>query len=88
MVKIRLARFGASKNPHYRVVVTDARQARDAKYIEAIGSYDPRRKKNEPLVIDVERARYWLSRGAQPTDTAKKLLREAGVYRSAAAAQA
>lgn len=78
MVKIRLARFGSKHNPHYRIVVTDARRKRDGKYIEKIGYYDPRKTTPDWLKVDVERARYWLSVGAQPTDTARRLLRQAG----------
>ncbi len=81
MVKIRLSRFGSRKNPHYRVVVADVRRPRDGGYIESLGHYDPRKTAQPPLAIDVERARYWLSQGAQPTQTARRLLRESGVFR-------
>ena len=66
MVKIRLRRTGAKKQPHYRVVVTDSRAPRDGKFIEIIGHYNPR---TEPATveIDAERALYWLSVGAQPS---------------------
>lgn len=84
MVKIRLARFGSKHNPHYRIVVTDVRRKRDGKYIEKIGYYDPRKTTPDWLKVDVERARYWLSVGAQPTDTARRLLRQAGVFRQEA----
>ena len=83
MVKIRLARFGSKHNPHYRIVVTDARRKRDGKYIEKIGYYDPRKTTPDWLKVDVERARYWLSVGAQPPDTARRL-RQAGVLRQEA----
>jgi small subunit ribosomal protein S16 len=79
MVKIRLMRLGAKQNPHYRVVVVDARNKRSGEYIESLGYYDPRDTTPEPLKIDVERANYWLSQGAQPTDTALRLLQKAGV---------
>lgn len=79
MVKIRLLRLGAKKNPHYRVVVMDARKKRSADYIEALGYYDPRETTPEPLKIDTERAAYWLEQGAQPTDTALRLLQKVGV---------
>ncbi len=79
MVKIRLMRMGAKKNPHYRVVVVDARQKRSSSYIESLGYYDPRKTVEVPLKIDAERARYWLDQGAQPTETAVKLLEQAGV---------
>jgi small subunit ribosomal protein S16 len=79
MVKIRLMRLGAKKNPHYRVVVVDARTKRAGDYIESLGSYDPRDSTPEPLKIDTERAAYWLEQGAQPTDTALRLLQKVGV---------
>ena len=84
MVKIRLARFGSKHNPHYRIVVTDARRKRDGKYIQNNAHYDPRKTTPDWLKVDVERARYWLSVGAQPTDTARRLLRQAGVFRQEA----
>ena len=79
MVKIRLMRLGAKKNPHYRVVVIDARKRRSSEYIEQLGYYDPRETVAEPLKINTERAAHWLTQGAQPTDTALKLLERAGV---------
>ncbi len=79
MVKIRLMRMGAKKNPHYRVVVVDARKKRSSDYIESLGYYDPRKTVETPLKIDNERAQYWLGEGAQPTDTAIRLLEQAGV---------
>lgn len=79
MVKIRLMRLGAKKNPHYRLVVVDSRKKRSADYIESLGYYDPRDTVQEPLKLDVERAGYWLEQGAQPTETALKLLEQAGL---------
>lgn len=79
MVKIRLMRIGAKKTPHYRVVVVDSRKKRSSNYIESLGYYDPRDTTDTPLKIDVERARHWLDNGAQPTDTALRLLERAGV---------
>ena len=78
MVKIRLKRIGAKKKPFYRIIVADSRAPRDGKYIEQIGTYDP---KVDPSVInvDAEKAKKWLSTGAQPTDIVKKLLKIAGV---------
>jgi small subunit ribosomal protein S16 len=78
MVKIRLMRLGAKKNPHYRIVVIDARKRRSSDYIEQLGYYDPRETTETPLKVNVERAQHWLSQGAQPTDTALKLLERAG----------
>ena len=78
MVKIRLRRMGAKKAPFYRVVVADSRFARDGRYIEEIGYYDP--TKNPSVVkIDEEKAKQWLSNGAQPTDTVRELLKKASV---------
>ncbi len=80
MVKIRLSRFGARNNPHYRIVVTDSRKRRDGAYIERIGYYDPRKTTPDWYKVDVERARYWLSVGAKPTETVDRLFKLAGVY--------
>jgi small subunit ribosomal protein S16 len=79
MVKIRLSRFGSAHNPHYRIVVTDIRRPRDGGYIENLGHYDPRKTSENFLKVNVERAEYWLSQGAQPTDTARRLLKAQGV---------
>ena len=78
MVKIRLRRMGAKKAPFYRVVVADSRFARDGRFIEEIGYYDPTK---EPSVvkIDADKAKQWLSNGAQPTDTVRALLKKAAV---------
>jgi small subunit ribosomal protein S16 len=77
-VKIRLARHGSHKKPIYRVVVADSRVPRDGRTIETIGRYNPR---HEPSLVDIDadRARVWLGRGAQPTNTVAKLLKIAGV---------
>ncbi|MBQ6163086.1 MAG: 30S ribosomal protein S16 [Clostridia bacterium] len=77
-VKIRLRRMGAKKAPFYRVVVADSRYPRDGRFIEEIGYYNP---VSEPvqLSIDADRAKHWLSVGAQPTDTVKDLLKKSGV---------
>ena len=73
-VKIRLRRMGAKKAPFYRVVVADNRYPRDGKFIEEIGYYDPMK---EPAVIsiDTEKANDWIKKGAQPTDTVKRLMK-------------
>ena len=77
-VKIRLRRVGAKKAPFYRVVVADSRFPRDGRFIEEIGTYDPL---TEPatIKIDMERAKYWISNGAQPTDTVRALLKKVDV---------
>ena len=74
-VKIRLRRMGARNNPFYRVVVADSRSPRDGRFIEEIGYYDP---KSDPAVIkiDTEKAEEWIKKGAQPTDTVKRLLKK------------
>lgn len=78
MVKIRLRRMGAKKAPFYRVVVADSRFARDGRFIEEIGYYDPTK---EPSVvkIDAEKAKQWLDNGAQPTYTVREILKKAAV---------
>ena len=77
-VKIRLKRLGQKQAPFYRIVVADERSPRDGKNIAEIGTYDPNQ---EPCVVkvDEEAAKKWLANGAQPTDTAKALLKKAGV---------
>ncbi len=77
MVKIRLKRMGMKKQPFYRVVVADERSPRDGRFIAEIGYYNPL---SEPITlqIDVEKAKDWLKKGAQPTDTVRGLLKKAG----------
>lgn len=76
MVKIRLRRMGAKKAPYYRIVVADSRSPRDGRFIEEIGTYDPL-SESEKLKVDLERAKYWIANGAQPTDTIRGLLKKA-----------
>ncbi len=78
MVKIRLKRMGMKKQPFYRIVVTDSRSARDGRFIEEIGYYNPLSEPAE-IKIDQDRAKYWLGNGAQPTDTTRGLLKKGGV---------
>ena len=78
MVKIRLRRMGAKKAPFYRIVVADSRYPRDGRFIEEIGTYDPKAHPAE-LKVDVERAQAWIKTGAQPTETVKSLQKKAGV---------
>ena len=77
-VRIRLTRVGAKKQPSYRVVVADSRSARDSRAIETIGHYNPR---TEPIEvnIDADKAKAWLAKGAQPSDTVVRLFRNAGI---------
>ena len=77
-VKIRLTRLGDKKSPFYRVVVTDSRKARDGEYIEKLGTFNPLTNPAE-IKLDVERAKYWLGNGAQPTETAGTILVKEGV---------
>ena len=75
MVKIRLRRMGAKKAPYYRVVVADSRSPRDGRFIEELGIYDLMAE-GDKLKLDVERVKYWVSQGAQPTDTVRGLLKK------------
>ncbi len=74
MVKIRLRRMGAKKNPFYRIVVADSRYPRDGRFIEEVGYYDPTK---EPSVIsmDMDKVKKWIANGAKPTDTVNKLIK-------------
>lgn len=78
MVKIRLKRMGAHMKPFYRVVVADSRRARDGKFIEEIGYYNPL---EEPPVIkiDDEKAKKWIGQGAQPTEVVRSLFKKSGI---------
>ena len=78
MVKIRLKRMGMKKKPFYRVVVADVNSPRDGRFIEEIGYYDPM-KQPSLISIDKEKALDWMQKGAQPTDSARSLLKRAGV---------
>ena len=80
-LKIRLTRGGAKKRPYYRIVVADARSPRDGRFIEKIGSYDPMKAKDSPerVVLDIEKAKDWLAKGAQPTDRVLRFLDAAGI---------
>ncbi len=77
-VRIRLTRVGATKQPTYRVVVADSRSARDSRAIETIGHYNPRTDPIE-VTIDADKAKAWLAKGAQPSDTVSRLFRNAGI---------
>ncbi len=78
MVKIRLKRMGAKKSPFYRVVVSESRNARNGKSIENLGYYNPMTEPAD-IKIDVEAAKEWIAKGAQPSETVKKLLKIAGL---------
>ena len=79
-VKIRLRRMGAKRAPFYRVVVADSRYPRDGRFIEEIGYYNPMREPAE-IKIDAEKAKKWISNGAQPTDTVKVLLKKCDIVK-------
>jgi small subunit ribosomal protein S16 len=85
-LSIRLSRGGSKKRPYYRVVVADARSPRDGKYLEKIGTYNPLLAKDDEkrVQLDADRARHWLSVGAQPTDRVARFLDAAGVKERAA----
>ena len=77
MVKLRLTRMGSTKAPFYRIVAMDSRKARDGKYIDQIGFYNPVSEPKQ-IVIDADKAKEWLAKGAQPTDTVRGLLKKSG----------
>jgi small subunit ribosomal protein S16 len=80
-LKIRLSRGGAKKRPFYRIVVADARMPRDGRFVERIGAFDPLKAKDDAtrLVVDVEKAKAWLAKGAQPTDRVLRLFDGLGI---------
>jgi len=80
-LKIRLSRGGAKKRPFYRIVIADARSPRDGRFVERIGTFDPMKAKDDAsrLTLDIEKAKDWLSKGAQPTDRVARLLDILGV---------
>ena len=84
-VKMRLKRVGSKNHPVFRIVVTDSRCPRDGKCLEELGTYHPR-KAADNFTLDLERARYWLSKGAQPSETVASFIKRAGRAAAAAAA--
>lgn len=74
-VTIRMARYGAKKQPHYRIVAADSRCPRDGKHLEVLGTYDPR-KNEQKVTWNSERIKYWLSQGAQPSETIQSLMKQ------------
>ena len=78
MVKLRLTRMGAKKQPFYRIVAIDSRKARDGEYIDQIGFYNPVSEPKQ-IVIDEDKAKAWLAKGAQPTATVSGLLKQQGI---------
>ncbi len=86
-VKIRMKRIGAKNKPAFRIVVADARSPRDGKCIEELGTYQPL-KKGDNVTLDLERVKYWVSKGAQPSDTVASFIRKASKASAAAPATA
>ena len=78
MVKIRLTRMGAKHKPFYRIVVADSRARRDGPFIEIVGYYNPMKEPSE-IKMDIEKVKLWLQRGAQPSNSVKRLLQKAGL---------
>jgi small subunit ribosomal protein S16 len=84
--RIRLRKIGRKKLPLYRIVVADKESPRDGRFIEILGTYDPKQEGAKKVVLDVEKAKSWLAKGATPTDTVEALLKSAGVIAAAAKA--
>ena len=84
-VKIRMKRVGTKNTPVFRIVVADGRSPRDGKFIEEIGTYQPLKKDNN-FILDLERAKYWVSKGAQPSDTVASFIKKASKAAATAAA--
>lgn len=84
-MKIRLARGGSKKRPHYAIVASDSRMPRDGRFIEKLGVYDPllAKDREDRVRLNVERVQYWLSQGAQPTDRVARFLEAAGLREKA-----
>jgi len=80
MVKIRLTRIGRTHDAFFRIIVADSRRARDGKFIEIIGRYQPTMKDNQ-IMVEEERALYWLHNGAQPSETVRSILRKQGIMK-------
>jgi len=78
-VRLRLTRQGAHKSPFYRVVAADVRMPRDGRFLEILGTYDPRKNPAE-IKLDEEKVMSWLGKGATPTDTVKQLIIKSGIY--------
>lgn len=76
MVKIRLRREGSKGRPYYRIVVTDGRARREGPFIESVGTYDPL-KEDDQATVDLEKIDHWISKGAQPSDTVRSLIKKA-----------
>lgn len=82
-LKIRLARFGAKKRPFYRIMVADSEAPRDGRFIEQIGTYDPKEKGEKKVVLKEDKVRKWLAEGAIPSDTVRSFLKKKGLIQTA-----
>ena len=78
-VRIRLARHGAKKKPFYRIVVADGESPRDGRFLEKVGTYDPIKNPAE-VTLDTDRVKYWIDKGAIPSDTVKSILKKQGIF--------
>jgi len=87
LLAIKLMRTGAKKRPSYRIIVKEKQSKRDGAYLENIGTYDPTRQPAQ-IKLDLDRVRYWIERGAQPTDTVGRLIKASGKEQAAAPAEA
>ena len=87
MLAIKLMRTGAKKRPSYRIVVKEKQSKRDGAYVEKLGTYNPTRDPAE-INLNAERVRYWIEKGAQPTDTVRRLIKQSAKAVTAAAAEA
>ncbi|MBN2583929.1 MAG: 30S ribosomal protein S16 [Planctomycetes bacterium] len=87
-VKIRMKRIGRTNRPFYRINAVDSRSARDGRVIEELGSYDPHGSDDKKVRLNAERVQYWLSVGAQPSETVRSFLKKAGLLGSASKPQA
>lgn len=85
-VRIRLRRVGRKHQPAFRIVVADSRSPRDGRFVETLGHYYPRAR-GQQIVLDVEKARAWIARGATPSETVAALMRKAGCFATGAAAE-
>jgi len=86
LLAIKLMRTGAKKRPSYRIIVKEKQSKRDGAYLENLGTYNPTREPAE-IKLDMERVRYWMGKGAQPTDTVNQLIKASGKQQAAAVAE-
>ena len=87
MLKIRLTRIGAKKQPYYRIVVAEERSRRDSRFVEILGHYNPRQATSGNATLDMDRVKHWLEKGARPTDTVSSLIKRTSKTAAAAVPQ-